>query len=464
MLKLLFIPTVENKYEPYLLRKTALFFYTLVLVFVNILPSSISGLVTKAAADSINSETLISYTNKERRFYGLNDLSTSTQLTTAAYAKANDMFEKQYWDHFGPNGETPWQFIRGTGYEYVYAGENLAKGFKSSEGVHQAWMLSPTHRENIVSQDYKEVGIAVVDGSLFGEEVTLVVQMFGNTTTESFKPTVSLSQISSVVDSNISETGEIKSIKITSPKTGQITNDPKITIMGESEGGKGTYELIISDNKEKIGSVKTDSLYWEYTSQKGFSEGSHDLSAMVNSSGGRISDEVVVEVDLTPPQIPAKSITVSRRKIVIGALEMNLTLKVLIDSQVFGVEADQNGNFSMTIPNNIVSIEKASLFASDVAGNTTEVDITESVKKAIDNAVTSNQVLGVSNMFTGLTVKDLINVVVATFVGVLLFIEIIYFRRMGRLHERVYSIFFIGMWWFIALYAVLVGFGGVVNV
>jgi len=39
--------------------------------------------------------------------------------------------------------------------------------------------LSPTHRENIVRPEYSEVGYAVADGLLNGEETTLVVQMFG---------------------------------------------------------------------------------------------------------------------------------------------------------------------------------------------------------------------------------------------------------------------------------------------
>ena len=40
-------------------------------------------------------------------------------------------------------------------------------------------MNSPTHRENILRKDYSEVGFAVVNGTLNGEQTTLVVQMFG---------------------------------------------------------------------------------------------------------------------------------------------------------------------------------------------------------------------------------------------------------------------------------------------
>ena len=46
-----------------------------------------------------------------------------------------------------------------------------------------AWMNSPTHRDNVLRKDFTEVGFAVVDGTLGGEQTTLVVQMFGKPST-----------------------------------------------------------------------------------------------------------------------------------------------------------------------------------------------------------------------------------------------------------------------------------------
>jgi hypothetical protein len=89
------------------------------------------------------------------------------------------MFAKNYWSHFAPDGASPWDFINGSGYRYEYAGENLAKNFLFSQGVVDAWMNSPTHRENILKKNYTEVGYAIVNGVMNGEETTLVVQMFG---------------------------------------------------------------------------------------------------------------------------------------------------------------------------------------------------------------------------------------------------------------------------------------------
>ena len=93
--------------------------------------------------------------------------------------RSEDMFAKNYWAHYGPNGIAPWNFIMDSGYQYEYAGENLAKNFLFSQGVIDAWMDSPTHRANVLRKEYSDVGFAVVNGILNGEETTLVVQIFG---------------------------------------------------------------------------------------------------------------------------------------------------------------------------------------------------------------------------------------------------------------------------------------------
>ncbi|HVX93179.1 MAG TPA: CAP domain-containing protein, partial [Candidatus Dojkabacteria bacterium] len=155
-----FLPTQNNNYKPRLLNHYSLSIYTLVLFLLNVFGTTLFPLVARAS--DITSGNIVSLTNQEREKYGLPDLKTNIYLTAAAQLKANNMFKEQYWDHFGPNGESPWQFIKQSGYSYVYAGENLAKGFQTSEGVVQAWMASPTHRENLLSGNYKDIGIAAV--------------------------------------------------------------------------------------------------------------------------------------------------------------------------------------------------------------------------------------------------------------------------------------------------------------
>jgi len=202
-----FIPSKENGYKPILLRKVALSVYTILLLFVNMFGGLLG--IPEAMASSITPANIIQLTNQQRAAAGLNTLNTDSRLSAAAQAKANNMFQEQYWDHFGPNGETPWMFISQAGYTYVYAGENLAKGFRTAEGVHEAWMASPTHKENIMSVNYKDIGVAVVDGVLEGKETTLVVQMFGNLTSQVQVP-ASTGAVKPTTKATIVESGEIK--------------------------------------------------------------------------------------------------------------------------------------------------------------------------------------------------------------------------------------------------------------
>lgn len=130
----------------------------------------------------ITAEKIIEDTNIERQKAGLSPLVANAALSQAAGEKATNMFAENYWAHYSPSGKDPWGFIKSAGYKFTYAGENLARNFADSEGVVVAWMNSPTHRENILNSNYQEIGIAVEDGILQGQQTTLVVQMFGKPT------------------------------------------------------------------------------------------------------------------------------------------------------------------------------------------------------------------------------------------------------------------------------------------
>lgn len=122
---------------------------------------------------------LLELTNQRRADEGLSPLRINDELVYAAQMKAQDMFDKNYWAHNSPEGATPWVFVKGSGYDYLYAGENLARGFTTSEDIVQAWMDSPGHRENLMSSNYEDIGFAIQEGSLTGDQTVLVVQMFG---------------------------------------------------------------------------------------------------------------------------------------------------------------------------------------------------------------------------------------------------------------------------------------------
>lgn len=176
-----FFPHHSNNFKARLLHSVSIFFYIVLLLFFQTtfgwakrLQPNVLGYAT-----DITVEKILSLVNREREKTRLSPLTLSPVLSTAATAKAEDMFAKNYWAHVSPTGITPWDFITGTGYTYVYAGENLAKSFDTAEDVVEAWMASSTHRANILKPEYADIGLAIMNGKLQGEETTLVVQEFG---------------------------------------------------------------------------------------------------------------------------------------------------------------------------------------------------------------------------------------------------------------------------------------------
>lgn len=126
----------------------------------------------------ITKTALESFVNQTRQSLGLSPLQENIELNKAAQLKAEDMIKNQYFQHTSPQGITPWFWFLETGYNYKYAGENLAIGFFDSNEVYQAWLNSPSHKENLLNPNYKEVGTAVLDG--YGQNNTIiVVQLFG---------------------------------------------------------------------------------------------------------------------------------------------------------------------------------------------------------------------------------------------------------------------------------------------
>lgn len=130
-------------------------------------------------ASQIAPETVIKLTNLKRQENGLLPLQTNSELSAAAAQKAADMFARNYWAHVSPIGTQPWYFITQAGYTYRYAGENLARDFSEAQAIVDAWMASPSHRDNLLNSHYQDIGIAVVDGTFDGRDTTLVVQMLG---------------------------------------------------------------------------------------------------------------------------------------------------------------------------------------------------------------------------------------------------------------------------------------------
>ncbi|OGD71474.1 hypothetical protein A3A84_01485 [Candidatus Collierbacteria bacterium RIFCSPLOWO2_01_FULL_50_23] len=194
----LFLPHTHNNHKAKLLHHRSLLILLGIFVMaqsaLSIIGSTPSNVLSYASF--ISPSTVIELTNKERRIVGLPALKENGKLDRAAVAKAADMIARDYWAHNAPDGTEPWTFILNSGYSYLHAGENLARDFRDPDAVVTAWMNSASHKANLISPKYQEIGVAVVDGKLNGVETTLVVQMFGTTQ-------VATPQVSSANDSVI---------------------------------------------------------------------------------------------------------------------------------------------------------------------------------------------------------------------------------------------------------------------
>ncbi len=93
----------------------------------------------------------------------------SQQLYEAAQVHSLDMANRAYFEHDGPNGDTPAQRVSDTGYRYVRVAENIARGRSGAGGgvldtaaAMQLWRDSPAHCANLMDARITEIGLACV--------------------------------------------------------------------------------------------------------------------------------------------------------------------------------------------------------------------------------------------------------------------------------------------------------------
>src|SRR3989344_7329165 len=176
-----FVPSKYNTYRPHLLRRGFLIFFLMVSLAAEAF--LVANLVVRQSginflAAVVQSE-IITLTNTVRAESKVGSVIENTQLNAAAQAKANDMATQGYFAHVGPDGREPWAWVTEAGYNYQWAGENLAVHFVDSRDIIHAWMASPSHRANLVKLVYTDIGVGIANGIYQGQPVTFVVQYFG---------------------------------------------------------------------------------------------------------------------------------------------------------------------------------------------------------------------------------------------------------------------------------------------
>jgi hypothetical protein len=147
-------------------------FKIFVFLLINILPG-------RAFLASITSDQIFQLNNTDRLAENIPQLNYSNTLEKSAKYKADDMLKKGYFDHNSPSGTDPWFWFNKVGYDYVFAGENLAIDFVSADEINNSWLKSKTHRDNILNPNFKDIGVGVISGLYKSHITTIVVVHFG---------------------------------------------------------------------------------------------------------------------------------------------------------------------------------------------------------------------------------------------------------------------------------------------
>jgi uncharacterized protein YkwD len=159
------------------------------------LPGGLSGSTAENGV-SLNPSEIIYWTNIARSDNGgLPALNENSILDKIAKIRTDDMFAKQYFDHYSPTGDNVSLEANANGYSYITIGENIALGnFGSSRDLVTAWMNSPGHRANILNTSYMDIGVAAEQGEYQGSEVWISSEVFGEPLSKCPSPDASLKQ------------------------------------------------------------------------------------------------------------------------------------------------------------------------------------------------------------------------------------------------------------------------------
>ena len=117
--------------------------------------------------------TTLCLLNHERTSRGLKALRQNPGLQSTAQSYAQQMDERNFFDHVSPGGSTMVERIK-RGSDYLRSGrswtvgENLAWGAGGAERfdkIVRAWMQSSGHRKNILNGRFRDIGIGIVEGA-----------------------------------------------------------------------------------------------------------------------------------------------------------------------------------------------------------------------------------------------------------------------------------------------------------
>ena len=114
---------------------------------------------------------MLAMVNDERQKRNLKPLLADPEMAVVARKHSEDMFLRGYFSHYTPEGIDPFQRMHDGNIKFYIAGENLALS-QTLQLAHKGLMESPGHRANILNTAFGRIGIAVLDGGIYGLMIT----------------------------------------------------------------------------------------------------------------------------------------------------------------------------------------------------------------------------------------------------------------------------------------------------
>lgn len=380
MIKNFFIPNNSNNYTPFLLSRKALAIYLITLVSVNLILGQL-GLFTVGADISI--EQLLQQHNIEREVRGLSPLRLNSTLSKSATSKSSVMLELNCWSHYCPPEKEPWDFFKESGYNYQHAGENLAEGFSSIDSVMSAWMNSPTHRENILNPNFKEIGFGFAYGPYQGKSQNVIITVHFGT---AFTPQIAgnNSDTETTTDNTSSLTEEGYQVSIEDPENGESLNSSILNIEGSV--APVSSDVGITVNNRESGRVQANGPSYTYRSVDPLTDGTYLIQSKVYDDNGSVkgeSDVVAVVLDGQPPFVDTATININKGQGDLFTIDFSTSSDVIgvrVNTDYVELKKDKELDRWFITFNQQASLvnDKINIVAYDSVGNETSFNINSS--------------------------------------------------------------------------------------
>ncbi len=108
---------------------------------------------------SSSEKRFVQLINEHRKKVGCPPLKLNARLQKIALDHSKDMAARDFFSHTNPDGQSPFDRMKGAGIRYSWAAENIAFGQRTASEVIGSWLNSSGHRQNIENCKLREHGI-----------------------------------------------------------------------------------------------------------------------------------------------------------------------------------------------------------------------------------------------------------------------------------------------------------------